>query len=46
MLGNIEILPEGADDFVSSSEDKHRAAQQQLNSGEVSEAWEILMQRE
>ncbi len=46
MLGNIEILPQGADDFVSSSEDKHRAAQQQLNSGEVSEAWEILMQRE
>ncbi len=46
MLGNVESLPEGATIFVSSSEGKHKQAQQQLANGNVSEAWRFLLKRE
>lgn len=45
MLGNVESLPEGVNVFVSASEETHRQAQQQLNLGNVSEAWEVLLKK-
>lgn len=45
VLGNVESLPEGATVFVSTSEEIHIQAQQQLGKGNVSEAWEILLKR-
>ena len=43
MLGNIEKLPNGADNFISTSEEIHKLVHQQLCEGNVSEAWQLLL---
>lgn len=42
MLANVEKLPNGADNFISSSEEIHKLVHQQLIDGNVSEAWKLL----
>jgi flavin reductase (DIM6/NTAB) family NADH-FMN oxidoreductase RutF len=45
MLANVEKLPNGADNFISSSEEIHKLVHQQLNIGNVSEAWKLLISK-
>jgi hypothetical protein len=46
MLANIEALPKEAKSFVNTSEEIHKLAQQRLMEGDVSEAWEVLLNQE
>ena len=43
MLANVEALPKEANSFVNTSEEIHKLAQQKLLEGNVSEAWELLL---
>ncbi len=46
MLANVEALPKEAKSFVNTSEEIHKLAQQRLMEGDVSEAWEVLLNQE
>ena len=43
MLANVENLPNGAENFISTSEEIHKLVHQQLIDGNVSEAWKLLI---
>ena len=43
MLGNIEELPNSADNFISTSEEIHKLVHKRLCEGNVSEAWQLLL---
>jgi flavin reductase (DIM6/NTAB) family NADH-FMN oxidoreductase RutF len=46
MLGNVEHLPEGVADGVSSDEENHKKAHALLETGDVDGAWNILLNSE
>jgi len=43
MLANVEALPIEENSFVNATEEIHKLAQQKLLEGNVSEAWELLL---
>ena len=45
MLANVETLPKEANSYVNASEEIHKLAQQKLLSGNVSEAWQLLVSK-
>lgn len=45
MLGNVEVIPDGANIFVNDSAEIHKLAQQLLLDGNVAEAWSILLKK-
>jgi len=45
MLGNVEVIPDGANIFVNDSVEIHKLAQQQLLDGNVAEAWSLLLKK-
>jgi flavin reductase (DIM6/NTAB) family NADH-FMN oxidoreductase RutF len=45
MLGNIEKLPNSADNYISTSEEIHKLVHQRLSEGDISEAWKLLTKK-